>query len=194
MPRHLGARSSSTGKTSAMAHGSAASRRSPSCAARQRETPSPVVSSCPPAELRGLRLPAQVSSALTRLPFGIFLARASRGETQGRGCSSHSRPGPPQLGSAARAPAAARDGCNAAGCAPAALGPAAARGGTAVNTERFQTRLSWHSSLLLADQPSGRQVAREPLDDELWTRRALLAASASRCSSWCSAASARGSR
>jgi hypothetical protein len=47
---------------------------------------------------------------------------------------------------------------------------------------------------LVANKPSGRQIAREPLEDELWTRRALLAASASRCSSWRSDASARGSR
>ena len=49
-------------------------------------------------------------------------------------------------------------------------------------------------TLLLAGKTSGRQIAREPLEDELWPWRALLAASASRCSSWCSAASARGSR
>ena len=47
---------------------------------------------------------------------------------------------------------------------------------------------------LLANKPSGRQIAREPLEDELWPSRARLAASASRCSSWRSAASARGSR
>ena len=45
---------------------------------------------------------------------------------------------------------------------------------------------------LLANKPSGRQIACE--EDELWPWRALLAASANRCSSWRSAASARGSR
>jgi hypothetical protein len=45
-----------------------------------------------------------------------------------------------------------------------------------------------------ADEPSGRHSARETLEDELWLSRARLMASASRCSSWRSAASARGSR
>ena len=31
---------------------------------------------------------------------------------------------------------------------------------------------------LLADKPSGRQIAREPLEDDLWPRRALMAATA----------------
>ena len=42
----------------------------------------------------------------------------------------------PRLGSAARAPAAAREGCSAAGCAPAALGRAGALGGYQVR-DRF---------------------------------------------------------
>ena len=54
--------------------------------------------------------------------------------------------------------------------------------------------LSSLSSPLVANKPSGRHIAREPLEDALWPSRALLAASASRCSSWRSAVSARGSR
>ncbi len=46
----------------------------------------------------------------------------------------------------------------------------------------------------LADKPSGRQLAREPLEEELWPWRALLAASTSCCTFWRSAASARGSK
>ncbi len=44
------------------------------------------------------------------------------------------------------------------------------------------------------DRASRAWREREPLEDELWPWRARLAASASRCSSWRSAASARGSR
>ncbi len=54
--------------------------------------------------------------------------------------------------------------------------------------------LSSLSSPLLANKLSGRHSAREPLEDALWPSRALLAASAGRCSSWRSAVSARGSR
>ncbi len=98
-----------------------------------------------------------------------------------------------RLRSAGRAPAAARGGCSADGWAPAALGRAGAVEGraTASDIEGVQIRLS---SLLLANKPSSRQIARETLEDELWPWRALLAASASRCRSWRSAASARGSR
>ncbi len=50
------------------------------------------------------------------------------------------------------------------------------------------------SSCAACSKLTGRQSAREPLEEELRPSRALLAASASRCSSWRSVASARGSR
>ena len=76
-------------------------------AARRASAPAVEASRGPtPWHWRSLRLVATTASPCPK--------------RDGEGCSSHSRP--PRLGSAARAPAAAREGCNAAGCAPAALG------------------------------------------------------------------------
>ncbi len=51
------------------------------------------------------------------------------------------------------------------------------------------------SSLVLpGSELTGRQSAREPLEDELWPWRARLAASESHCSSWRNVALARGRR
>ena len=96
-----------------------------------------------------------------------------------------------RLPSACGSPRGAQRGCLCACCAGARWCGGRLR---QVNRDRFRMRLSSESELLLASKPSGRQIAREPLEDEIWPWRALLAASASRCSSSRSAASARGSR
>jgi hypothetical protein len=71
-----------------------------------------------------------------------------------------------QLGSAARAPAAARGLCSAAACAPAARSGCCVGGRRQVNRDKFQT---WLSTIfaLVANEPSRRHIAREPLEDEL---------------------------
>jgi hypothetical protein len=61
-------------------------------------------------------------------------------------------------------------------------------------SEKGASFASGRGSILVANEPSGRHSAREQLEDEHWPFRARLTASTSRCSSWRSAASARGSR
>jgi hypothetical protein len=69
----------------------------------------------------------------------------------------------------ARAPATARGLCDADACAAAALRRAGALVSDGRSTETdFQKLTIQPLSLFVADKPSGRQIAREPLDDELW--------------------------
>jgi hypothetical protein len=77
--------------------------------------------------------------------------------------------------------------CNLCGCY---AGASCGVGTLGHNSDRFQIYPRFWS----ATKPSGRHSAREPHEDELWRLRDLSAASASRCSSWRSAASAIGSR
>jgi hypothetical protein len=113
--------------------------------------------------------------------------------------SSSNRLAQPQLGCARAGPRAAARRCCLCGCCAGGADALALR--TMGQQRQSETlacfwsptspraviarvsRLRKPCLFLVANKPSGRHSAREPVEDELWPLRALLTASASRCSS-----------